>query len=68
MTDSTAIRDALILIANTAEVLEASLKRDNAHESDIQAAANIRNVAWEALAKPLRNCDVGTAKETSNEK
>ena len=47
-----AMRKALVLIANTAECLEASLKRDNVWDGHIQAVCNIIEVARHTLAKP----------------
>lgn len=58
-----AMREALVLIANTADCLEASLRRDNVWDGYIQDAGNIRNIARHALALPRRQCDVGTAEE-----
>ena len=57
------IIDALVLIANEAEVLMAALKRDNANSLHITSASNIINVARNTIAFPRRQCDVGTVEE-----
>lgn len=62
-----AMREALVLIANTTECLEASLKRDNVWDGHIQAVCNIIEVARHALAKPPRNCDLFDTKDECRE-
>lgn len=57
------MKETLVLIADVAESLEAEMKRNHAPLNQIQDVANIRNVARDAAAFRLRNCDVGTIKE-----
>jgi len=57
------MKETLTLIADVAESLEAELKRNHAPSNQIQDVANIRNIARDAAAFRLRNCDVGTAEE-----
>lgn len=57
------MKETLTLIADVAESLEADLKRNHAPSNQIQDVANIRNIARDAAAFRLRNCDVGTPEE-----
>ena len=55
-----AMRNALVLIANIAECLEASLKRDNVWNGHIQAVGNIIEVARHTLETPIRPAETNS--------
>lgn len=57
------MREALVLIADEAEVIEAHFKRENAPQWLIRSVSNIINLAREYRSIPLRQCDIGTPEE-----